>query len=63
MILAKLDNLQLCVKSSYSNSFNLDISIFIGIEENSIGSGLGSEFAKVSKMLEAVEKSAKTSRL
>ena len=59
MILAKLDNLQLCVKSSYNNSFNLDLSIFIDIEEKSIGSGSGPEFAKVPKILEAGEKKAR----
>ena len=54
MILAKLDNLQLCDRSSYNNSFNLDLKIVIGIEEKSIGSG--PEFAKISKISEAGEK-------
>ena len=60
MIFAKLDNLQLCDRSSYNKSFNLDLKIFIGIEEKSIGSE--PEFAKISKILEAGKKNAKTSR-
>ena len=59
MILAKLDNLQLCDRSSYNKSFNLDFKSLIGIVEKSSGSE--PEFAKISKIAETGEKSVKTS--
>ena len=52
MILAKLDNLQLCDKSLYNHSFNLDLRIFIGIEEKSIGNVAKSGSKKIENVID-----------